>query len=63
MHITTITPISKAVGANRICLGVSIPHPVGEVELPKEQERKARLEQIKRALLTLTEDISEQTIF
>lgn len=50
VHIATITPISEAVGANRIVKGVSIPHPTGEVGLDPEEEKKRRKEQIREAL-------------
>lgn len=50
VHIATVTPISEAVGANRIVKGVSIPHPTGRVDLSPEAERAMRREQILQAL-------------
>jgi len=39
VHICTIVPISKTVGANRIVPAVAIPHPLGNPELSKEDEK------------------------
>ena len=63
MHLCTIVPISKAVGANRIYPSVSIPNPTGYPDLNYEHEVKARLELTKKSLEALTADIKEQTIF
>jgi len=36
VHICTIVPISKTVGANRIVPAVAIPHPLGNQSCPKK---------------------------
>ena len=63
MHVCTIVPISKAVGANRIYPAVAIPHPTGFPEESPEKERELRYELVKKALNTLTVNIQDQTIF
>lgn len=63
MHICTVTPISLSVGANRVVPAVSIPHPVGRPDLPKEAEDKERRKIIETALKALTTEIEDQTLF
>jgi betaine reductase len=63
VHIATIVPISLTVGANRIVPGVAIPHPVGNPQLPEEEEKKLRLELVSKALQALQTDIKKQTVF
>ena len=63
VHISTITPISYSVGANRLVPGISIPHPTGQPGLPREEERALRKKLVKRALEALATEIEEQTIF
>ena len=63
MHLCTIVPISKAVGANRIYPSVAIPHPTGYPELPADEEKEKRYELVKKAVETLAENIDDQKIF
>ena len=63
MHICTITPISKTVGANRIVPAVAIPHPFGNPSLPHEEEKALRRSIVEKGLKALCTDIDEQTIF
>ncbi len=63
MHLCTIVPISKAVGANRIYPSVSIPNPTGYVDLKPEEEKEARYELTKKAVLALSAELKEQTVF
>lgn len=63
MHICTVTPISKTVGANRIIPAVAIPHPLGDPSLEPAEEKKLRRRIVEKALQALTTDISEQTVF
>ncbi len=63
VHVCTIIPISQTVGANRIVPAVSIPYPCGNPELSKDQEFELRLGLMKKALLALSTEIEEQTIF
>ncbi len=63
MHISTITPISYSVGANRLVPGISIPYPTGQPELSFADEKAVRRKLVERSLEALAIDIEEQTIF
>jgi betaine reductase len=63
VHIATVVPISKMIGANRILPGVSIPHPTGYPEMDPASEKKARIELIRRALDALATSVDAQTVF
>lgn len=63
MHISTITPISYSVGANRLVPGISIPHPTGQPALPFEEEKALRKKIVRKALEALSTEVTEQTIF
>ena len=61
--MATITTISESVGANRIVPTIAIPYPVGNPILNKEAEHTLRREMVKRALDTLTTEVSGPTHF
>ena len=61
--MATIVPISLTVGANRIVPAVAIPHPLGNPELPKDEERELRLKLVKNALRALQTKVEKQTVF
>ena len=63
MHVATVIPISLTVGANRIVPAVAIPHPLGNPELSREEERALRLNLVKKALRALQTEIEKQTLF
>ena len=63
VHICTIVPISKSVGANRILPGVSIPYPTGNPKLTLEEERALQLSIIESALEALTTKVDDQKVF
>ena len=63
VHICTVTPISMTVGANRIVPAVTIPHPLGNPALDKEEEKKLRRQIVEKALKALTTEVDGQTIF
>jgi glycine reductase len=63
VHVCSIVPISRTVGANRIVPSVAIPHPLGDPELPPDEERRLRRRLVERALIALGTSIDEQTIF
>ena len=63
VHIATIVPISLTVGANRIVPAVAIPHPLGDPNLAKGEERELRLNLVKKALSALQTEIEEQSVF
>ena len=63
MHVASIVPISLTVGANRIVPAVAIPHPLGNPELPEDEERELRLNLVKKALRALQTEVEKQTVF
>ncbi len=63
VHICTIVPISKTVGANRIVPAIAIPHPLGNPKLSKEDEYKLRKAIVEKSLKALETPITEQTVF
>ena len=63
VHIATIVPISLTVGANRIVPAVAIPHPLGNPQLPEDEERELRLNLVKKALRALQVEVEKQTVF
>lgn len=41
VHIATVVPISKTVGANRIVPAVAIPHPLGDPKMNDADEKNS----------------------
>ena len=63
VHIATVVPISKTIGANRIIPAVGIPYPLGDVTQSPEDSYKIRENLCRRALKALQTPIPEQTVF
>lgn len=63
VHMCTIVPISQTVGANRIVPTVAIPHPLGNPNLDKKDEKELRRKLVKTALKALETEIELQTVF
>jgi len=63
VHICTIVPISKTVGANRIIPAVAIPHPLGDPSKSKEQEKALRRKLVEKALEAMQTKVEGQTVF
>jgi glycine reductase len=63
VHVCTIVPISKTVGANRIVPAVAIPHPLGDPSKSREEEKSLRRKLVEKALLALGTKIEAQTVF
>lgn len=63
VHVASIVPISLTVGANRIVPAVAIPYPLGNPELPEDEERELRLKLVKKALRALETEVEKQTVF
>ncbi len=61
--MSTITTISKSVGANRIVPTVAIPHPVGDPKQSEAAEAVLRKKLVDRALFALTQEVEESTEF
>ena len=63
IHMATITTISESVGANRILPTVAIPYPVGNPNLPEEEEHALRHEMVERAVHGLATAVDGPTHF
>lgn len=63
VHVCTVVPISLTVGANRIVPAVAIPHPLGNPELPKDEEKALRRRLVEKALRALETPVEGQTVF
>ena len=63
VHMATVVPISRTIGANRIIPGVGIPYPLGDPTKSAEQSKKIRRELVERGLKALETPVSEQTVF
>lgn len=63
MHVCTIVPISKTVGANRIVPAVAIPHPLGDPSKSRDEEKALRRRLVEKALQALQTRIDGQTVF
>ncbi len=63
VHMATITTISESVGANRIVPTIAIPHPVGNPDLPADEELELRRRMVKKALDALGTEVKEPTQF
>ena len=61
--MSTITTISESVGANRIVPTVAIPYPVGNPDLPEQEEYDLRRDMVKRAVESLSTEVTEITQF
>jgi glycine reductase len=63
VHMCTIVPISKTVGANRIVPTIAIPHPLGNPTLSQVDEKSLRRKLVEKALRALETPVEEQTVF
>ena len=61
--ISAMFPVAQQVRANRIVKGVSIPHPCGDPNLPKELDARLRREIIRTALKALESEVKGPTLF
>lgn len=63
VHMCTVVPISLTVGANRIVPTIAIPHPLGNPALDANEEKALRRGLIEKALVALTTEVQDQTVF
>ncbi len=63
VHLCTIVPISKTVGANRIVPTIAIPYPLGNPSLTPKEEKELRRGIVETAIKALETEITEQTVF
>jgi glycine reductase len=63
VHMCTIVPISKTVGANRIVPTIAIPYPLGNPSLTMDEEKVIRRGLVETAIMALQTEVTEQTVF
>lgn len=63
VHVCTVVPISLTVGANRIVPAVAIPHPLGNPNLDKKEEKALRRKLVEKSLKALKTEVDGQTVF
>ncbi len=63
VHICSIVPIAKTVGANRIVPAVAIPHPLGDPTKSREEEKALRRALVEKALRAMETKVEGQTVF
>ena len=63
VHICSIVPISKTVGANRIIPAVAIPHPLGDPAKSSEEEKALRRALVDKALRAMETEVEGQRVF
>lgn len=63
VHIATVVPISRTIGANRIIPGVGIPYPLGDPTQGEKDSKKIRRKMVIRALKALQVPVTDQTVF
>lgn len=55
-QVTSVVPVAKMVGANRVVQGNGIVHPLGQPDLPPEEEKKLRERILRQALEALQKE-------
>ena len=55
-QVTSVVPVAKMVGSNRVVQGGGIVHVLGDADLPPEEEKKLRHNILLRALETLQKE-------
>ena len=55
-QVTSVAPIAKMVGSNRIVQGNGIVHVLGDAELPPQEEKDLRRKIVQQALETLAKE-------
>ena len=63
VHLCTVFPIPRTIGANRIIPAVGIPYPLGDPTEGEEESYKIREKLVRRAFKALQTPITEQTVF
>lgn len=63
VHMCTVVPISRTIGANRILPTVGIPYPLGDPTEGEKESAKIRESLVDRALQALQTPITDQTVF
>ncbi len=60
-QVTSVVPVAKMVGSNRVVQGQGIVHVLGDADLPPEEEKSLRRKTVLQALEALkSEAVSSQ---
>lgn len=59
MQVTSVLPVAKMVGSNRVVQGGGIVHVLGDPDLPPEEEKKLRENILLQAFETLKHEAAE----
>lgn len=59
-QVTSVTPVAKMVGSNRVVLGHGIVHVLGDADLPPEKEKELRRQLVQQALEALKREVSQE---
>jgi glycine reductase len=54
--VTSVVPVAKMVGANRVVQGHGIVHPLGNPELPPDEEKQLRERILRQAFEALQKE-------
>ncbi|MBF8266702.1 MAG: selenoprotein glycine/betaine/sarcosine/D-proline reductase family [Dehalococcoidia bacterium] len=57
VQITAVTPVARMVGSNRVIQGHGIVHPLGDADLPPEEEKELRRQLVQQALEALKREV------
>ena len=63
VHLCTVVPISKTIGANRIIPTIAIPYPLGNPTLTPEDEYALRYKLVDAAVKAFSVEVDKQTVF
>ncbi len=55
-QVTSVMPVAKMVGANRVVQGCGIVHVLGDPDLPPEEEKALRQEVLLKAFAALEQE-------
>ncbi len=58
-----MTPVAVMIGANRIVPAAGIIHPLGNAELPPDEEKALRRRIVEQALQALRTEVAKPTVF
>ncbi len=56
-QVTSVVPVAKMVGSNRVVQGQGIVHVLGSADLPPEEEKELRRKTVLRALEALKSEV------
>jgi glycine reductase len=59
VQVTSVLPVAKMVGSNRVVQGGGIVHVLGDPDLPPEEEKKLRENILLQAFETLKHEATE----